>query len=322
MYTYQNLIEKCNAAIASIEYPKNPQGLYEPIAYALSLGGKRIRPVFMLLSAQLFNKDVEAFMDAAVSIEMYHNYTLLHDDLMDNADVRRGKPTVHRRWDANTAILSGDAMLMLVYRRMLTAVTNRQALKLFLRTALEVCEGQQYDMNFESRMDVALSEYFEMIRLKTGVLISCALKMGALMGGASEQDAQLLFEYGAQIGKAFQVQDDYLDVFGDAKTFGKAIGGDILEGKKTFLLICALRKATATQKLQMLDWLENTHCDPQDKIDFITQLYEDLGVPADYEACMQECYAKADALLDQLQVPKEAKTELKGFADKLMHRIN
>ena len=213
-------------------------------------------------------------------------------------------------------------MLMEVYKRIFTAVTNQKALEVFLNTALEVCEGQQYDMNFESRMDVTLSEYFEMIRLKTGVLISCALKMGALMGGASEQDAQLLYDYGIQIGKAFQVQDDYLDVFGDTRTFGKAIGGDILEGKKTFLLIRALNKATATQKLQMLDWLENTNCDPQDKIDFITQLYEDLGIPADYELCMQECYDKADAILAQLQVPADAKAELKAFADKLMHRIN
>ncbi len=322
MYTYQELIEKCNEAINAIKYPTTPQGLYEPISYTLSLGGKRIRPVFMLLAAQLFNKDIDKYIDAAISLEIYHNYTLLHDDLMDNADVRRGKPTVHKHWDANTAILSGDAMLMLVYKRMFNSVDSPKALNVFLDTALEVCEGQQYDMNFELRTDVSLEEYFEMIRLKTGVLISCALKMGAILGGASEEESQLLYNYGVQIGKAFQVQDDYLDTFGDVTVFGKNIGGDILEGKKTFLLISAFNKASATQKLQLMDWLEKKNCEPQDKIDAITKIYEDLDIPLDYEACMQDCYTKADALLNQLNVSEEAKSELKTFADKLSHRIN
>lgn len=322
MYTYSQLIEKTDEAVKSLSYPTRPEGLYEPMAYVLSLGGKRIRPVFLLLSAQLFNENVESFMDAAVSLEMFHNYTLLHDDLMDKADVRRGQPTVHRRWDENTAILSGDAMLMLASKKMYAAVKSvcPQAMEVFLRTTLEVSEGQQYDMNFESRTDVSIEEYFEMIRLKTGVLISCALEMGALLGGASGEDARLLYDYGSHIGRAFQVQDDYLDVFGDARTFGKNIGGDILEGKKTFLLVNAFKKATATQRMQMTDWLERKRYEPQDKIDFFTRLYEEMEIPRDYELCMQECYEKADALLAKLKVSAEAKDALKSFADLLSSR--
>ena len=324
MLTYQTLTDKVNAAIADIQFPKDPQGLYEPISYIMSFGGKRIRPVFMLLAAQLFNKDPERFMDAAVSLEIFHNYTLLHDDLMDNADFRRGKPTVHKRWDANTAILSGDAMFILSCKKMYNAVNENcpEAMTEFLKTQLEVIEGQQYDMNFETRMDVSLEEYFEMIRLKTGVLISSALKIGALLGGASEDEAELLYQYGAQIGKAFQVQDDYLDTFGDVKVFGKNIGGDIMEGKKTFLLISALKKANATQKLQMIDWLEKKDCEPLDKIDFITNMYIELGIPDDYNACMKDCYAKADNYLAKLHVPEDSKNELKVFADKLSYRNN
>lgn len=321
MYHYSQLIEKTEAAIAGIQYPQQPEGLYEPMAYVLSLGGKRIRPVFLLLAAQLFDKHAERHMDAAVSLEMFHNYTLLHDDLMDKADVRRGQPTVHRRWDANTAILSGDAMLMLASKRMYEATTECPvAMQEYLKTALEVSEGQQYDMNFEHRTDVTLDEYFEMIRLKTGVLISCALRMGALLGGASQKDADILYAYGEQIGKAFQVQDDYLDVFGDVKTFGKKIGGDILEGKKTFLLINAFNKASATQKMQMMEWLDCHDAEPQDKIDFFTRLYEELDIPGDYNRCMKECFDKADALLDSLDVPEDVKAALKEFADTLSRR--
>ena len=322
MYTYSQLIEKTNDAVKHLSYPKAPEGLYEPMAYVLSLGGKRIRPVFLLLAAQIFGEKIESCMDAAVALEMFHNYTLLHDDLMDKADVRRGQPTVHRRWDDNTAILSGDAMLMLSCKKMYAAVKSvcPEAMEVFLKTTLEVSEGQQYDMNFESRMDVFIPEYFEMIRLKTGVLVSCALEMGALLGGASQEDARLLYDYGAQIGRAFQVQDDYLDVFGDANVFGKRIGGDILEGKKTFLLVTAFQKATATQKMQMMDWLEKKQFEPQEKIEFFTRMYEELEIPNDYEACMQDCYGKADALLEKLHGCTEAKQALKSFADTLSHR--
>ena len=322
MTTYQVLTQEVNTAIASMEFPQHPQGLYEPIAYTLSLGGKRIRPVFMLLAAQLFNEHIEDIMDAAVSLEIFHNYTLLHDDLMDNADFRRGKPTVHKRWNNNTAILSGDAMFILSCKKMYNAVNHRcpQAMKVFLKTVMEVIEGQQYDMNFESRTDVSQEEYFEMIRLKTGVLISCALKMGALLGGASLAEAELMYQYGAQIGLAFQVQDDYLDTFGDVNVFGKSIGGDILEGKKTFLLINAFRKATATQKLQMLDWLERTNCEPQDKINFFTNMYTELGIPDDCNLCMRNCYEKANELLSQLHVNEDAKSELQTYSNILSFR--
>lgn len=324
MESYKELIEKTNAAIAGIPYPQNPEGLYEPMSYVLSLGGKRLRPVFTLLAAQMFGENNSRNMEAAIALEMFHNYTLLHDDLMDNADVRRGQPTVHKRWDENTAILSGDAMLTYACKKMNAAVADTcpSVMSEFLKGALEVMEGQQLDMNFESRTDVTLDEYFEMIRLKTGVLISCALKIGALLGGASEGDAQLLYDYGAQIGKAFQVQDDYLDVFGDVKVFGKRIGGDILEGKKTFLLISALRKANATQRWKMVEWLNAKDYEPQDKINFFTNMYYELDIPSDYEQCMAECYAKADALLAQLNAPAKGKELLKEFADLLSHRIS
>ena len=330
LYTHDQLFQQFNKALDAVYYPANPAELYEPINYALSVGGKRLRPVFMLLACQAFGGDVERTMAAAIALETFHNYTLLHDDLMDNADVRRGKPTVHKRWDANVAILSGDAMLELAYGRMYQALsqadgiaeTARQsAFRLFLETTLQVSEGQQYDMNFEHRLDVTLNEYFEMIRLKTGVLIACALEMGALVGGATREQADKLYQYGLQIGSAFQLQDDYLDVFGDAKVFGKSIGGDIHEGKKTYLLISALSRSSAEQRLEIADRLTDHDADPQAKIDWFTQLYKSLGVP---EACAQEmlsCYYEADKLLASVKMDDTGRQLIKDFADSLVHRV-
>lgn len=320
--TPTQLYERVNAAIAAVEYPLKPEGLYEPIEYVLSLGGKRIRPVFLLLSSQLFGGDLENILPAAIALETFHNYTLLHDDLMDNADMRRGKTTVHKRWNENTAILSGDAMLELAYKKMFAVTTGKtdKAMQVFLKTALEVSEGQQFDMNFEMRTDVALSEYFKMIHLKTGVLIACALKMGALLSDASEDTADLLYKYGENIGRAFQLQDDYLDVYGDPAVFGKRIGGDILEGKKTFLLISALDKADEAQRREMEEWLSRKTFNAQEKITYFTKLYTVLNVPEDYKKEMAQCFVEADRILGEVDAPQEAKALLKSFSDTLMNR--
>ena len=244
------LTEKIEKYLSNISYPTQPEGLYEPISYVLSMGGKRLRPTLLLLSYSLFKDDIDTALPLAIGLETYHNHTLLHDDLMDNADVRRGKPTVHKKWDANTAVLSGDAMLIIAFRHFIEARCEgkEQILELFANTALEICEGQQYDVNFERRCDVTESEYMEMIRLKTSVLLACAAKAGALAAGASPEDAGTLYRFAEKMGLAFQVQDDWLDVYGDPKVFGKKIGGDILCGKKTYLLITALNRADAADK--------------------------------------------------------------------------
>ena len=233
--TSKELLSQIHAYIESLPYSHDPKGLYDPIEYVLGLGGKRLRPVLMLLAYNLFKEDVKAIFSQAAAIETYHNFTLLHDDLMDKADMRRGKLTVHKKWNENTAILSGDAMLILSYQFMMQGCPEscmKQVMEVFSRTALEVCDGQQWDMEFECREDVTVDEYMEMIRLKTSVLLAGALKIGAILGGASEKDAQLLYDFGIKAGLAFQLQDDYLDVYGDPAVFGKKIGGDILCNKR------------------------------------------------------------------------------------------
>ena len=254
-----DLLEKVNQFIAALPYDRKPETIYAPIKYVLSLGGKRIRPVLMLLAYNLFKDDPESILMPACALETYHNYTLLHDDLMDNADVRRGQPTVHRKWDANTAILSGDSMLVVAYQRIAQVEPSKlqPVLSLFTETALEIGEGQQYDMDFEQRNDVTEEEYIEMIRLKTSVLLACAVKIGAILGGASDEDAERLYKFGEQMGLAFQLQDDLLDVYGDPKVFGKAIGGDITSNKKTYMLINALQRADESQRAELEHWISN-----------------------------------------------------------------
>ena len=241
MYLPNQLSQRINQYIKELAFSRKPQGLYNPIEYVLSPGGKRIRPVLMLMAYNLYRDDVEAIFDPATAIEVYHNYTLLHDDLMDRADMRRGKATVHKVWNDNAAILSGDAMLVLAYQYMARVKTDclKPVMDLFSQTALEICEGQQLDMEFETRHDVAEEEYIEMIRLKTSVLLAASLKIGALLGGASSADANALYDFGMHMGVAFQLKDDWLDVYGDPAVFGKKIGGDILCNKKTYMLIQA-----------------------------------------------------------------------------------
>lgn len=308
--------------IDSLPYERKPETLYEPIKYVLSLGGKRIRPMLMLMSYALYKDDVESILPQAIGLETYHNYTLLHDDLMDNADVRRGKPTVHKKWDANTAILSGDSMLVLAYQRMQQCPADKlpAVLDVFTTTALEIGEGQQYDMEFETRSDVKEEEYIEMIRLKTSVLLACAMKIGALMADAPADDVELLYRFGERMGLAFQLQDDYLDVYGDPKIFGKAIGGDITSNKKTFMLINALNLAKGEDKAVLNKWINADTFDRNEKVAAVTDIYNRLGIDKMAKVKMEEYYVEALDALQEVKVSEERKKALLAYAAKMMKR--
>ena len=321
-YSAQQLLGKVNAYLKQMPYSRPPKGLYEPIAYELDLGGKRVRPVLMLMGYNLYREDVDTILPQAAGLVTYHNHTLLHDDVMDHADMRRGKPTVHNVWDENTAILSGDAMLILAYRLMAQCPADKlpQVLGIFTETTMEICEGQQWDMEFEKRMDVKVDEYVEMIRLKTSVLLAAALKIGACLAGAPEEDARKLYDFGMKMGLAFQLQDDWLDVYGDPKVFGKNIGGDILCNKKTYMLITALQQADDAQRAELEGWLSATNCEPAEKIAAVTRLYNKVGVG---ERCMERVeayYNEGLAVLDSVALPAERKQVLKEFACSLMNR--
>ena len=322
MYTSNQLLEKVNQALDHLAYDRQPQGLYAPIKYELSLGGKRLRPVLMLLTYNMYKEDVENIMMQALGLEIYHNFTLLHDDVMDRADVRRGKPCVHKVWNDNTAILSGDTMIVDSFIRMQQCDPAHlpDVMDVFSRTALEISEGQQYDMEFENRNDVKEEEYLEMIRLKTSVLLACAVKIGALLGDATNEDAALLYDFGERIGLAFQLQDDYLDVYGDFAVFGKRIGGDILCNKKTYLLIKAFEHANEGQRKELESWVSRTEYAPQEKIDAVTRLYNEIGVR---ELCDQKInmfFQLAEQSLQKVSLPWEKKSQLWNYALQLMSR--
>ena len=321
-YSFSQLLDKVNAHIENLDYAREPMNLYRPVQYILSLGGKRIRPAMMLMAYNMYRGDVEQILNPALALEIYHNFTLLHDDLMDNADVRRGKPTVHKRWDANTAILSGDVMLSLadVYMSRVDDEYFREVMATFHKTSIEIAEGQQYDMDFETRADVEEAEYIEMIRLKTSVLLACALKIGAILGGASKEDAEHLYHLGECIGLAFQLRDDYLDVYGDPKVFGKKIGGDILCNKKTYLYINALRLADREQRAVLDYWATATDIKPDEKIAAVTAVYTALGLPEMSRAIEEHYYSLAKAELDALSVSVEQKEVLCQFMAMLMER--
>ena len=321
--TGEQLLQQIHEYIGNLSYMREPMGLYDPIEYVLGLGGKRLRPVLMLLAYNLYKEDVTRIFSQAAGIETYHNFTLLHDGLMDKADMRRNKPTVHKKWDENTAILSGDAMLILAYQFMMKKCPFEcveRVMEVFGRTALEVCEGQQWDMEFEHRLDVTVDEYIEMIRLKTSVLLAAALKIGAILGGAPEKDAQLLYDFGIKMGLAFQLQDDYLDVYGDPAVFGKKIGGDILCNKKTFMLITALSLAEGEDKETLLNWLRATDYVAEEKIQSVTALYNKVGVPELCQARIDAYYKEGLELLDKVNVESSLKEELKKFVCHLMDR--
>ena len=319
MRTFEEICRTIEEALARLTFDQPPRSLFDPITYTLSLGGKRIRPALALMACDLFGGKNEDVLQPALGLEVFHNFTLLHDDLMDEADRRRDKPTVHKLWNPNVAILSGDAMLICAYQ--LVAKANDKAiLELFSRTALEICAGQQYDMEFESRSDVTEEEYIEMIRLKTAVLLACALKVGAMIGGASTADADALYDYGIHIGLAFQLQDDLLDVYGDPKTFGKNIGGDILCNKKTFLLINALSAASEEQRQVMEDWMARKSYDAQEKIAAFTNLYNELSIRDLTERRIEDYYRMASEDLARLSIAPETLSVLKGTCDRLMKR--
>lgn len=321
--TGEQLLQQIHEYIGNLSYMREPMGLYDPIEYVLGLGGKRLRPVLMLLAYNLYKEDVTRIFSQAAGIETYHNFTLLHDDLMDKADMRRNKPTVHKKWDENTAILSGDAMLILAYQFMMKKCPLEcveRVMEVFGRTALEVCEGQQWDMEFEHRLDVTVDEYIEMIRLKTSVLLAAALKIGAILGGAPEKDAQLLYDFGIKMGLAFQLQDDYLDVYGDPAVFGKKIGGDILCNKKTFMLITALSLSEGEDKETFLNWLCAMDYVAEEKIQSVTALYNKVGVPELCQARIDAYYKEGLELLDKVNVESSLKEELKKFVCHLMDR--
>ncbi len=322
MYTADEILDKVNEYLTSLSYDRTPTSLYDPIKYVLSMGGKRIRPVLMLLAYNMFKNDPEHILMPACALETYHNYTLLHDDLMDNASLRRGHQTVHKKWDANTAILSGDSMLVLAYQRMAQCDEDKlkAVLDLFTETALEIGEGQQYDMDFERRNDVSEAEYIEMIRLKTSVLLACAVKMGALLAGASAEDAELLYHFGEQIGLAFQLQDDYLDVYGDTKVFGKAIGGDIVSNKKTYMLITAYNLADDRQKQELQHWIEAQDFAPAEKIAAVTRLYNEIGIDRLAQKKIAFYFEEGMKYLDAISTSSESKHELKAYVSKMMTR--
>ena len=322
MINADQILKLVNDYLVQLPYDRRPASLYEPIRYVLSMGGKRIRPVLMLLSYNLFKDDPETILMPACALETYHNYTLLHDDLMDNADLRRGHETVHKKWNANTAILSGDSMLVLAYQRMQQCSSDKMAevLALFTETALEIGEGQEYDMAFEHRDDVSEEEYIEMIRLKTSVLLACALKIGAILAGASKEDADNLYRFGEQIGLAFQLQDDFLDVYGDTRVFGKAIGGDITSNKKTFMLINALNHANEEQRRQLESWIGATEFDRDEKVAAVTRLYNEIGIDRMAQDKIAYYFEQSRKYLQAVSVDESRKVELAAYAQRMMNR--
>ena len=322
MQTSKEILKKINDFIDQLPYERKPQSLYDPVKYVLSIGGKRVRPVLMLLAYNMYKEDPERILMPACALETYHNYTLLHDDLMDNADVRRGVPTVHRKWDANTAILSGDSMLVLAYHRMLQCDADKQpeVMSLFTETALEIGEGQQYDMEFENRNDVTEAEYIEMIRLKTSVLLACALKIGAILAGASSEDADNLYKFGEQIGLAFQLQDDLLDVYGDPKVFGKAVGGDITCNKKTYMLINAFQRANDNQRAELERWVTAKDFDRNEKVAAVTAIYTQIGIRQICEEKINYYFEESKKYLAKVNVADERKEILRQYTAEMMKR--
>ncbi len=322
IHTPTDLEKKINKAIEELDYERNPKSLFEPISYILSIGGKRLRPILAYMATNLFSDNLDKTTDPAIGLEIFHNFSLLHDDLMDNASVRRGEQTVHVKWDANTAILSGDAMLIDAYNYMLKVDADilPRILRVFNTTAMQVCEGQQYDMDFEKRMNVKESEYLEMIRLKTAVLVAASLKIGAIMGNASEEDANRLYNFGINIGLAFQLKDDLLDVYGDPIEFGKNIGGDILCNKKTYLLIKALENSNKEQETALKEWITAETFDSNTKINAVKEIYDDLKLDVLVEKLIQKYYLAAIQCLSEVNVTDKRKQQLLIYTNQLMKR--
>jgi geranylgeranyl diphosphate synthase type II len=322
MYTSEELLKKVNEALDNVVYDRQPASLYDPIKYVLSIGGKRVRPVLTMLSYNLYKDDPLSIMPQAIGLETYHNFTLLHDDLMDHADMRRGHETVHKKWDANRAILSGDTMLLQAFERVEDCDPAKlpAVFKVFIQTTLEIGEGQQLDVEFETRNDVTEDEYIEMIRLKTSVLLACACKVGAIMADAPAEDIENMYKFGEKLGLAFQLQDDLLDVYGNPAVFGKNIGGDITSNKKTYMLINAVNRANPAQREQLMKWINAKEFDRNEKVKAVTELYNEIGIRKICEQKIEEYYQESLVNLAKVNLPEERKAELKAYAAEMMKR--
>ena len=301
---------------------REPKNLYEPIQYILGLGGKKIRPVLTLMSAEIFDADYSKALPAALAVEVFHNFSLVHDDIMDDAPLRRGNVTVHEKWNINTGILSGDDMLILAYQyfEQYEPAIFRELAKLFSKTALEVCEGQQWDVDFETRSDVTIPEYLKMIEYKTAVLVAAAMKMGAIVAETSVENGELIYDFGLNLGLAFQLQDDYLDAFGNPATFGKQIGGDIIENKKTYLYLKAIEFASAEEKAKLLQLFSVSLEENKTKIEEVKSIFNTSGASSATQQAIQDYTLKAFATLDKMNISADKKAILKSFGENLMNR--
>ncbi|MFZ4678873.1 MAG: polyprenyl synthetase family protein [Flavobacterium sp.] len=316
---YQDLISR---HFDSIKYQKEPNNLYEPIRYILSLGGKRLRPVLTLMATEVFDVDCQKALAAATAVEVFHNFSLIHDDIMDDAPLRRGNETVHEKWNINTGILSGDAMLILAYQYFEAYEPKifQELAKLFSKTALEVCEGQQYDVDFETRDDVTIPEYLKMIEYKTAVLVAAAMKMGAIVAETSQENKNLIYDFGLNLGLAFQLQDDYLDAFGNPETFGKQVGGDIIENKKTYLYLKAMEFASVNEKEQLLHLFSFQSSNNTDKINSVKDIFNQTGASAETKKAIENYTFKALETLAKMNIGNDKKAILKAIAENLMSR--
>ena len=319
IYQYQEFV---SAYLEEQKEAKEPKNLYDPIHYILGLGGKKMRPILTLMSAEIFDCSYEKALPAALAVEVFHNFSLIHDDIMDDAPLRRGHQTVHEKWDVNTGILSGDAMLILAYQyfEQYEPVVFRDLAKLFSKTALEVCEGQQWDVDFETRNDVTIAEYLKMIEYKTAVLVAAAMKMGAIIAETSNENAHLIYEFGLNLGLAFQLQDDYLDAFGDPKTFGKQVGGDIIENKKTYLYLKALEFANAEEALQLKQFFLTQPEEVSVKIDSVKVIFQSTGAADATKLAIQDFTYKAFETLEKISISEDKKALLRTFGENLMGR--
>ncbi len=322
MHSIQQYQEFVLEYLKSEQHDKEPRNLYEPVTYILGLGGKRIRPVLTLMSTEIFDASYKEALPAALAVEVFHNFSLIHDDIMDDAPLRRGNETVHEKWDVNTGILSGDAMLILAYQyfEQYEPLIFRELAKLFSKTALEVCEGQQWDVDFENREDVTLPEYLKMIQYKTAVLLGAAMKMGAIIAQTSTQNANFIYDFGLHLGIAFQLQDDYLDAYGNPETFGKQVGGDIIENKKTYLYLKAMEFASADQKDQLLHLYSIQPEDNFDKIKSVKALFIETGAAEATQNAIEGFTLKAFDTLDKLEIHPDKKSILRAFGENLMGR--
>ena len=324
MYSFTQLQEIIEKELKEIRYPETPEELYQPVKYILSNGGKRIRPVLVLASCNIFSEDISPAVKPALGCEIFHNFTLMHDDIMDQSPVRRNMPTVHTKWNENTAILSGDAAMILAYKYIMQSPpeTLPAVFEVFNTTALQVCEGQQLDMNFETRRNVTIEEYLEMIALKTSVLLAACLKIGAITGRAGEEEAELFYGFGKNMGIAFQLQDDLLDVYSDESKFGKKTGNDIVTNKKTWLLIKSLELMDGNGHQQLFTLLENNKTAPEEKIKHVTAIYDSLDIKTLATEEITGYFRKAMQFLDKVNIPPERKEILAGFAEKIIKREN